>query len=85
MAVDFANVLRGKLQERFPEFGTDREINCITNYLNPSIKGIHLRLTKKLKDTKATMEEKLKSWKYSVEFYHKPGFFLSYIDWNQLN
>ena len=63
MAVDFANVLRGKLQERFPEFGTDREINCIANYLNPSIKGIHLRLTKKLLDTKATMEEKLKAWK----------------------
>ena len=51
------------MQERFPEFGTDREINCIANYLNPSIKGIHLRLTKKLKDTKATMEEKLQSWK----------------------
>jgi hypothetical protein len=63
MAIDFATVLREKLQRRFPEFGTDRVLNCMANYLNPALKGIHLKLTKKFEATKEEMEDKLKSWK----------------------
>ena len=67
MSIDFAEVLRAKLNERFPEFGTDRELNCIANYLNPSIKGVHLKLIKKLQGTKILMEEKLKLWRVDTE------------------
>ena len=55
-AINFATVLREKLQRRF---GTDRVLNCIANYLNPALKGIHLKLTKKFEATKEEMEDKL--------------------------
>jgi hypothetical protein len=35
----------------------------MADYLNPALKGIHLKLTKKFEATKEEMEDKLKSWK----------------------
>ena len=62
-AVAFAKVLRAKMNFRFPEFGTDRLINCFGNLLNPSTKGVHLKLVGKFESTKDDLEEKLGEWK----------------------
>ena len=62
-AVEFAEVLREELEKRFPEYGTNNLLNAIGNYLNPSLKGIHLKLLKKMDKTKDEMEEKLSEWK----------------------
>ena len=59
----FAKVLRAKLNARFPEFGTDRLINCFGNLLNSSAKGVHLKLVGKFESTKDDNEEKLGEWK----------------------
>ena len=61
-AVMFATVLREKLGMRFPEFGTDRLLNCIGNFLNPSLKGCHLKVVNKLDKTRTDMEEMLIEW-----------------------
>ena len=58
----FATVLRDKLAARFSEFGTNRLLNCVGNYLNPSLKGCHLKVVKKLDKPQADMEEKLFEW-----------------------
>ncbi len=63
MIVKFTQVLREKLQTRFPNFGTDRMLNCFGNYLNPSLKGLHLKMLKILESTKEELEEKLGDWK----------------------
>ena len=62
-AVAFAKLLRRKLNTRFPEFGTDRLISCFGNMLNPSTKGVHLKLVGKFESTKDYLEEKLGEWK----------------------
>ena len=62
-AVEFAEVLREELEKRFPEYGTNNLLNAIRNYLNPSLKGIQLKLLKKMDKTKDEMEEKLSEWK----------------------
>ena len=67
IAKDFASELRTQLQERFPEFGADRELSCFGNYLNPSIKGIHLKLVDKFESTKVDLENKLVTWKSSEQ------------------
>ena len=51
--------MRAKLSDRFPEFGTDRPLNCMGNLLNPSLKGVHLKLVDKFEETKRQMEEML--------------------------
>ena len=61
-AVLFARILREKLNNRFPQFGTDRSLNCMGNLLNPSLKGVHLKLVDKFEQTKKAMEEKLEEW-----------------------
>ena len=61
-AVVFARILREKLNSRFPKFGTDRSLNCMGNLLNPSLKGVHLKLVDKFEQTKKLMEEKLEEW-----------------------
>ena len=33
-ALEFSKVLLGKLKERFPQYGMNRELNCMANYLN---------------------------------------------------
>ena len=57
-AVEFDEVLREELGKRFPEYGTNNLLNANGNYLNPSLKGIHLKLLKKMDKTKDEMEEK---------------------------
>ena len=58
-AVKFAEVLRQQLlkENRFPDFGMHRPLNCFGNYLNPSLKGIHLKLKNTLQNTKDLLEE----------------------------
>ena len=63
MAREFGEELVKQLEERFPEYGTNREESCEGNYLNPHLKGIHLKNLNKFEETKNAMEEKLKEWK----------------------
>lgn len=63
MAVKFAKVLSENLNSRFPDFGTNRDLNSFGNYLNPCLKGIHLKSMRKLEETKDALEEKLGVWK----------------------
>ena len=67
MAVSFAIASRAQLKEenRFPEFGTRNDLNCMANYLNPTLKGCHLKMKsiKKIDATKVMLEENLKQWK----------------------
>ena len=67
MIVKFTEVLREKLLPRFPDFGTDRELHRFGNYLNPSLKGLHLKLLKINSQTKEELEEKLGEWKPELE------------------
>ena len=60
VARDFCQVLKERMEDRFPNFGTDIWLNCFGNYLNPGCKGVHLKLVKKFESTKDAMEEKLK-------------------------
>ena len=61
-AVVFARILREKLNSRFPKFGTDRSLNYMGNLINPSLKGVHLKLVDKFEQTKKLMVEKLEEW-----------------------
>ena len=56
--MSFARSLLEKLEDRFPETGTTRLERNAANYLDPRWKGIHLRLTNKLQQTKVDMEGK---------------------------
>ena len=67
MARDFALELQRQMQHRFPDYGTDREMSCFGNYLNPSVKGVHLKISDKFESTKVNMEEKLEIWKREPE------------------
>ena len=55
MVVNFTEMLREKLEVRFPKFGTDRELHRFGNYLNPCLKGLHLHLLNILDNTKEEM------------------------------
>ena len=57
---EFCEVLQENIRKRFPQYGTDRDLNAFGNYLNPSCKGVHLKLVHKFEQTKALLEEKLK-------------------------
>ena len=72
MSVNFAVCLRDQLNERFPKFGGNKELNCMGNYLNPTLKGIHLKETKLFEETKDLMEEKLGDWKKEGEGLDNP-------------
>jgi hypothetical protein len=50
-------------QERFPDYGTGKDLAAMGNYLNPTCQGIHLKLVKKFDQTKDTIEENLSVWK----------------------
>ena len=39
VAVNFAICLKDNLNARFPKFGGNKELNCMGNYLNLSLKG----------------------------------------------
>ena len=60
-AVMFAIVLREKLDSIFPEYGTDRLLNRLGNYLNSILKGCHLKVVNKLETTRSDMEQ-LREW-----------------------
>ena len=63
----FTEALREKLQKRIPDFGTDRELHRFGNYMNPSLKALHLKLLKIFNETKEELEEKLGEWKPEPE------------------
>ena len=54
--VVFAKKLKENLEVRFPAKGTDCEMYCKANYLNPMYRGIHLMAEDKLEDVKTAME-----------------------------
>ena len=43
VAKDFCRVLKERMEDIFPNFGTDIWLNCFENYLNPCCKGVHLK------------------------------------------
>ena len=45
--VMFARHLKTQLEKRFPGYATDRDLNCFANYLDPVIKGLHLKAVNK--------------------------------------
>ena len=58
--VVFARKLKENLEVRFPAKGTECEIYCKANYLNPKYRGIHLMAEDKLEEAKSAMEEEWK-------------------------
>ena len=64
---EFCEVLKQKVEERFPDYGTEIWLNCFGNYLNPCCKGVHLKLVNKYAITKQNMENKLKAWQKEPE------------------
>ena len=58
--VVFAKKLKENLEVRFPAKGTDCEIYCQANYLNPKYRGIHLMAEDKLEEVKRAMEAEWK-------------------------
>ena len=59
---EFCEVLQENIRKRFPQYGTDRDLNAFGNYLNPCCKGVHLKLVHKFEQTKFLLEEKLNLW-----------------------
>ena len=53
--------------KRDPEYGTTNLVNAMGDYLNPNLKGIHLKDLGKLEEVKDGMEEKLGEWKKEEE------------------
>ena len=66
-AAEFAKVLDEELEKRFPEYGTTNLVNSMSNYLNPRLKGVHLKLLGKMEEVKEDMEEKLGEWRKEKE------------------
>ena len=62
----FCEALRENLsaENRFPNFGMDNELNCMANYLNPTLRGCHLKLDsgRKFEDTKRVLEQNFAKW-----------------------
>ena len=61
----FCDVLRENLSadNRFPNFGMENELNCMANYLNPRLRGCHLRLDRgKFEETKRGLVLKFSEW-----------------------
>ena len=49
--VMFARQLKSQIEFRFPGYGTDRDENCFANYLDPVLKGLHLKSVNKFEET----------------------------------
>ena len=61
----FCEALRENLSadNRFPNFGMNNELNCMANYLNPMLRGCHLKLDRgKFEETKRGLELKFGEW-----------------------
>ena len=62
----FCEALRENLsaENRFPNFGMENELNCMGNYLNPTLRGCHLKLDRgeKFEETKRCLEENFAKW-----------------------
>ena len=67
---DFCEALRENLssEDRFPNFGMENTLNCMANYLNPTLRGCHLkldggeRLDGKFETTKRQLEVSFEKW-----------------------
>ena len=62
---EFAQALRGNLgaDNRFPQFGMRNELNCMANYLNPILRGCHLKLEEgKFEKTKSLLAKSFEEW-----------------------
>ena len=54
----FAKALMKRMEQRFPNLGTDIFVRCVANYIDPRYKGGHLEMEHKLEETKQEMEVK---------------------------
>ena len=63
---EFSEALRENLgaENRFPQFGMRNELNCMANYLNPILRGCHLKLEggKKFEETKTVLARSFEEW-----------------------
>ena len=67
---DFCEALRENLssEDRFPNFGMENTLNCMANYLNPTLRGCHLkldggeRLDGKFETTKRHLKVSFEKW-----------------------
>ena len=51
-----ARQLKSQIEFRFPDYGTDRDDNCFANYLDPVLKGLHLKAVNKFEETLIKLE-----------------------------
>ena len=67
MVVNFAIAVREQLKKdnSFPDYGTKNELTCMANYLNPTLKGCHLKMKNinKFEGTKTKIEQQQNHWK----------------------
>ena len=54
--VMFARQLKTEIGHRFPQYGTHRMENCFANYLDPVLKGLHLKAVHKFEQTVDNLE-----------------------------
>ena len=63
---EFSEALRENLgaDNRFPQFGMRNELNCMANYLNPILRGCHLKLEggEKFEETKTVLARSFEEW-----------------------
>ena len=48
--------LKLNIERRFPDYGTDRDENCYANFLDPVLKGLHLKAVNKYDRTSDNLE-----------------------------
>ena len=62
----FCEALRENLsaENSFLNFGMDNNLNCMANYLNPTLRGCHLKMDsgRKFEDTKLELEMNFDKW-----------------------
>jgi adenylate kinase len=63
----FAKALLERMEQRFPNLGTDIFVRCVANYIDPRYKGGHLEMEHKLEETKQEMEVKYHEKKENEE------------------
>ena len=71
----FATELLKQLNIRFPKYGTQVGLNCFGNYLDPSLKGVHLQLLQTKNDTKELLVDILVKHLKIDEGEENPPFF----------
>ena len=65
--ITFAKALMNRMEQRFPNIGTDIFVRCAANYIDPRYKGGHFDSVGKLESTKAEMEVKYPNTEENID------------------